>query len=134
MNTPAPLMPFLLVAVGGALGALARYGLGRWIGTFDGDYGTFPWATFTANVVGSLLMGLLAGYAVRNAAGEATTLLLGVGLLGGFTTFSTFSLEAVVMLQRGQAGAAFVYVAGSVLGGFAALYIGLTVMRGSAAG
>jgi CrcB protein len=75
-------------------------------------------------------MGLLAGWLARHAqGGEPLRLLIGVGLLGGFTTFSAFSLELMVLAERGQAGQAFIYAAVSVLAGLSALYIGLIAMR-----
>ena len=90
----------------------------------------FPWATLVVNVVGSLAMGLLAGWLARHgSAGESARLLLGVGLLGGFTTFSAFSFELMVLIERGNAGAAFAYAAISILAGLSALYLGLIVMR-----
>ena len=100
----------------------------QWLGpqTMSG----FPWATLAINVLGSLAMGLLAGWLGRQGdAGEPYRLLLGVGLLGGFTTFSAYTLELMVLIERGQGGQAFVYAAVSVLAGLSALYIGLIAMR-----
>jgi fluoride exporter len=95
-----------------------------------GGQRAFPWATLTVNVVGSLAMGLLAGWLARHGeGGESYRLLLGVGLLGGFTTFSAYSLELMLLIERGQAGQAFLYGAVSVLAGLSALYIGLIAMR-----
>ena len=75
-------------------------------------------------------MGLLAGWLARHgSAGETWRLLVGVGLLGGFTTFSAFSLEMMMLIERGQASTAFIYAAVSVLAGVTALYIGLIAMR-----
>ena len=90
----------------------------------------FPWATLTVNIVGSLAMGLLAGFLARHGpGGEQYRLFVGVGLLGGFTTFSSFSLEMMLLIERGQAAQGFIYAAVSVLAGLSALYIGLIAMR-----
>ena len=89
-----------------------------------------PRATLAANVIGSLAMGMLAGWLAKyGSGGEAYRLMLGVGLLGGFTTFSAFSLELMLLIERGQAGSAFAYGAVSVLAGLTGLYIGLIAMR-----
>jgi len=116
-------MPTLvLVMTGGALGAGARYGVGR---ALEGLLAQgWPWPTLAINVAGGFLMGLLAATLARGAAGENTRLALGVGVLGGFTTFSAFSLETVSLIARGQVTAALAYIAASVLGALAALYAG----------
>lgn len=132
MDALHPFIASLLVALGGAIGSVSRYQVGRWMTHWLGPQvvTAFPWATLAVNVVGSLAMGLLAGFLARHGpGGEQYRLLLGVGLLGGFTTFSSFSLEMMLLLERGQAGQAFVYGAVSVLAGLSALYIGLIVMR-----
>lgn len=140
MSSPAPLMPPLMaslhVALGGAIGAVLRYQLGRGMTHWLGPQAltAFPWATLAANVLGSMAMGLLAGFLARHGThgsfgGEQFRLLLGVGLLGGFTTFSSFSLEMMMLIERGQATQAFVYSLVSVLAGLSALYIGLIFMR-----
>jgi CrcB protein len=113
--------------LGGALGAGARYLAGRAALALPGS--DFPWGTLVVNLVGGLLMGLLAGVLARGGASEAWRLLLGVGVLGGFTTFSAFSLDAVTMIGRGDVGAALVYVFASVIGSIAALYAGLGLAR-----
>jgi CrcB protein len=82
------------------------------------------------NLLGSLLMGLLAGWLVRAGGSEQVRLFLAVGILGGFTTFSAFSLETFLMLQRGETAAAAAYVAASVIGGVFLLFAGLWLMRG----
>ncbi|MEM9084504.1 MAG: fluoride efflux transporter CrcB [Pseudomonadota bacterium] len=133
MSALAPsLPPTLLVAAGGAMGAVGRYQLGRAVTHLLGPNTGFPWGTLSANVIGSLAMGLLIGWLARyGAGGENARLLLGVGLLGGFTTFSAFSLELVLLIERGSPGLALVYAGASVLAGFGALYLGLVVMRGA---
>lgn len=120
------------VALGGGAGALLRYHLGRamtgWLG--PATVSAFPWATLAANILGSFAMGLLAGFLARHGpGGDHWRLLLGVGLLGGFTTFSAFSLELMLLMERGQASSAFIYAVVSVFAGLSALYIGLIVMR-----
>ncbi|MFK4057214.1 fluoride efflux transporter CrcB [Brevundimonas sp. NPDC046655] len=121
---------FLLVAAGGALGAIARYGLGLTVGRLAPG-AAWPWGTFAANIVGGLLMGLLAGWlALKAGAGqESIRLFAAVGVLGGFTTFSAFSLEAALMIERRELATAFVYVAGSVVLAIAALFVGLMIAR-----
>lgn len=116
----------LLVAAGGALGAVARYGVGRIL-----PVGGWPYATLTVNVVGGLLMGLLAGWlAFRGGASqESIRLFAAVGVLGGFTTFSAFSLETALMIERRQLGLAAAYVGLSVVLSVAALFIGLMIAR-----
>ena len=132
MDAPTPLVASLHVALGGAIGSVLRYQVGRamthWLG--PQAVTAFPWATLSVNILGSFAMGLLAGYLARyGEGGEQARLLLGVGLLGGFTTFSAFSLEMMLLIERGQAAQGFVYAAVSVLAGLTALYCGLIVMR-----
>ncbi|MCB2063406.1 MAG: fluoride efflux transporter CrcB [Novosphingobium sp.] len=134
MSSPTFLASSLLVALGGAIGAWLRFMVGRayvaWLGPIKAS--AFPWGTLTANVLGSLAMGLLVGWLARHgSASEGTRLLLAVGLLGGFTTFSAFSLEFALMVERGAMGIAALYVAVSLIAGFAALFAGLAVMRAS---
>ncbi|WP_312783740.1 fluoride efflux transporter CrcB [Brevundimonas sp.] len=124
------MMQFLLVAAGGALGAMARYGLGLTVGRLaPGE--AWPWTTLTANITGGLLMGLLAGWlALKAGAGqESIRLFAAVGVLGGFTTFSAFSLEAALMIERRELATAFVYAVGSVVLSIAALFVGLMIAR-----
>jgi fluoride exporter len=118
---------FLLVALGGALGAATRYGVSL---ALPARESVWPLATFLINVSGSLLIGLLAGWlATRDAGGEPWRLLLGVGVLGGFTTFSAYSLETLRMIERGDIVGASTYAIGSVIAGLAAVAIGLAVAR-----
>lgn len=118
---------FLIVAAGGALGAMARYGLGRLLPVSGG----WPWPTLAANVAGGLLMGVLTGWLAFRAGGgnETIRLFAAVGVLGGFTTFSAFSLETVLMIERRQFAMAGGYVAISVAASVIALFIGLILAR-----
>lgn len=132
MSALSPFMASVHVALGGAIGSVLRYQTGRamtqWLG--PQMVTTFPWATLAVNAVGSLLMGLLAGWLARHGeGGDQFRLLLGVGLLGGFTTFSAFSLELVLMMERGQYVFAALYLILSVALGVTGLIFGLAVMR-----
>ena len=132
MNAPSPFTASAMVFAGGGAGAVLRYQVGRWLTAVlgPGAVTAFPWATLTVNVSGSLAMGLLAGWLARyGTGGEQWRLLVGVGLLGGFTTFSSFSLELMLLIERGQGGMAFAYGAISVLAGLTGLYLGLIIMR-----
>jgi fluoride exporter len=119
----------LLVGAGGAFGAICRYLLG--VQTLRALGGGWPYGTFAANVVGGLAMGLLAGVLAHRGGvdQEKWRLLLGVGVLGGFTTFSAFSLETVLMIERRAYGAAGLYVVGSVVASVVALFMGLLIAR-----
>jgi CrcB protein len=120
------LSTLLQVAAGGALGAGARYlvnvGAMRLIGS------GFPWATLFVNVTGSFLMGLLVVLLVR-LGGNALAPFLMTGVLGGFTTFSAFSLDAARLWERGDGGLALAYVAGSVVLSLGALFLALRLAR-----
>ena len=129
----SPLVASLNVAVGGAAGSVLRYHAGRAAHSLAPAGSAFPWGTLAVNVAGSLLMGLLIGWLARGTmsetGAESTRLLLGVGLLGGFTTFSAFSAELVTMLHRGQIGMAGAYVAVSLVAGMAAVLAGLVTAQ-----
>jgi len=119
----------LLVAAGGATGAVLRYLLGaQALRNFGSGW---PYGTLAANVIGGLMMGVLAGtLALRGGADqEKWRLLLGVGLLGGFTTFSAYSLEVALMIERREWLSAMTYSLGSVVLSVAALFAGLLLMR-----
>ncbi len=93
---------FIAVAVGGAIGAVSRFGLSRWIQTIS-RHRDYPWGIFVCNVLGCLLMGILAGILIhRFALGPVWRAALLIGVLGGFTTFSSFTLDIVTMIQAGQ--------------------------------
>jgi CrcB protein len=118
----------LLVMLGGAFGAGARHLTGRAALALWGP--GFPWGTLAVNLIGGFAMGaLVAWLAARTGGNEALRYLLGVGVLGGFTTFSAFSLDAVLMLQRGDHGTALAYILASVIGSIATLFAGLQLSR-----
>jgi CrcB protein len=122
----------LLVMAGGAIGAAMRYQLGRLAFHLAGPNPRlpWPWGTLSANVIGGLVMGLFAGWlAARAQGGEHVRLFFAVGLLGGFTTFSSFSLETMLMIERGDGGLALGYVLASVVASVGALAAGLMLMR-----
>ncbi|MEM6439580.1 MAG: fluoride efflux transporter CrcB [Pseudomonadota bacterium] len=123
-------MTVLQVALGGAIGAALRWWLAgatvRWLG-----HG-FPWGTFAVNVIGSLVMGLAAAVLMERMHGDWGRFapFLMTGVLGGFTTFSAFSLDALFLIERGRHAAAAAYMGGSVLACVLALWLGLTLARG----
>lgn len=123
----------LLVAAGGGAGAILRYLLS--FALARGAAGAWPWPTFIANIAGGLAMGLLAGWLSLRSGdeGERMRLLLGVGLLGGFTTFSAFSLETLMMVERRAWGQAALYAGASVVLSTGAVFLGLLLMRRVAA-
>jgi CrcB protein len=121
-------MGFLIVFLGGGLGAALRHGVNltsaRLLGT------AFPYATLFENVTGSLAMGLLAGYfAFRSGAAQEWRLFLTTGVLGGYTTFSAFSLDAALLYERGELGLAALYVIASVALSIGGLFAGLALVR-----
>ncbi len=121
-------MGYLLVFLGGGLGAMARHGMNVGIGRLLGA--GFPHATLLVNVSGSLAMGLLAGwFALKGQAPQGLRLFLATGILGGYTTFSAFSLDAALLYQRGEIGLATLYVIASVAVSIAALFAGLWLVR-----
>lgn len=119
----------LLVASGGAVGAALRHLFG--IGTLKLFGSGLPFGTIGVNVLGSLLMGLLVAWLARAGGEGAQTLrlLFATGLLGGFTTFSSYSLDIVALYERGMVGTAAAYALGSVILGVAALFAGLAMGR-----
>jgi len=119
---------YLLVFVGGGLGATLRHAVNLACARLFGT--AFPWGTFLINVSGSLVMGVIAGYlSFRGAAAQPWRLFVMTGILGGYTTFSAFSLDAMLLYERGELGLALGYVAGSVVLALAGLAAGLLLMR-----
>ncbi|MEQ9507220.1 MAG: fluoride efflux transporter CrcB [Hyphomonas sp.] len=120
---------FLIVAAGGAIGAALRHGAG--LLSLRHLPANWPWATFSVNLIGGFAMGLVAGWFAYKATGggEDLRLFLATGLLGGFTTFSAFSLETLNLLRTGETGKALAYAATSVIFSVAALAVGLMLAR-----
>ncbi len=116
-------MRFIWVGLGGAIGSLLRYGVALMFGSTR-----FPWATLTVNIVGSFTLGVLLTYALGRWS-TTTTTALAVGLLGGFTTFSTFAWETFTIAQSGELGRSVVYLSVSLIGGLLAALAGFATGR-----
>jgi CrcB protein len=121
-------MNYLLVFIGGGLGSSLRYTINiacsRCLGA------AFPYGTFIINITGSTVMGLIAGYlAFKGEASQPWRLFVMTGILGGYTTFSAFSLDAALLYERGEIGLALFYVVGSVVLAIAGLFAGLALVR-----
>lgn len=121
-------MGYIIVFVGGGIGAALRHGVNQVTMRLWGS--GFPYGTLIVNIAGSLFMGLIAGYfAYRAEGGQHWRLFLTTGILGGFTTFSTFSLDIGLLYERGQFGLAAFYAVLSVMAAVAGLFAGLAAMR-----
>ncbi|EKS41060.1 MAG: fluoride efflux transporter CrcB [Bradyrhizobiaceae bacterium] len=121
-------MNYVLVFVGGGLGASLRHAVN--VGCARACGLNFPYGTFVINITGSLVMGLIAGYlAFKGEASQPWRLFVMTGILGGYTTFSAFSLDAVTLYERGEMGLALFYVVGSVVLSIAGLIGGLALVR-----
>jgi CrcB protein len=121
-------MNYVLVFVGGGLGATLRHVINMTCVRCMGA--AFPWGTFIINITGSTVMGLIAGYlAYKGEASQPWRLFLMTGILGGYTTFSAFSLDTAVLYERGELGLALAYVLGSVVLSIAGLFAGLALVR-----
>ena len=119
----------VLVGLGGCIGAVARYKLGGWVLHHSVDW-RFPAATFTVNLLGCLVAGVLAGFIERHHVfSPDTRLFLFTGLLGGFTTFSAFGVETVFLLRRGELAVALWYVALSVACCIVGLWLGMAIIH-----
>jgi CrcB protein len=123
----------LLVCAGGALGSGARYLVGIWAGQAWGT--PFPWGTLAVNLVGSFLIGVVMVLGLETGAiSTEMRIFLAVGVMGGFTTYSSFNHETLALAQRGQWGLAAAYVAATVLGGWFVGLLGLLLARAAASG
>lgn len=120
--------PYLLVGLGGALGAMARYGIGTAV---PAPANGFPLATALINIAGSLAMGVLIGVLAKTTPQyqNEIRLFVAVGIFGGFTTFSSFSLDAITLIERGDFLLVTAYILGSVVLSLAGLYVGLQATR-----
>jgi CrcB protein len=115
-------MEWILVAVGGALGAVSRHWLSGWVSDLTG--GAFPWGTLAVNVLGSFLLGVLVVWLEYMVDSGPARALLAFGVLGAFTTFSTFSYEAAALIQNGEWTRAMGYMGGSLAMGLAGVFLG----------
>ncbi|MDN5698232.1 MAG: fluoride efflux transporter CrcB [Rubrobacter sp.] len=120
-------MNTLLVAAGGAVGAALRYLLGGWMQSRLGP--EFPWGTFIVNVSGCLLIGAVLGLVERGALPSEARLFLAVGVLGGYTTFSTFGYETLRLVESGETIPALFNAVGQLALGLVAVYLGLAAAR-----
>ena len=121
-------MGYLIVFLGGGLGAVLRHSVNIAVARLIGT--AFPYATMIENVTGSLVMGILAAYfAFKGDASQHLRLFLTTGILGGYTTFSAYSLDVALLYERGEIGMAAIYATGSVLLSIAALFAGLALVR-----
>ena len=122
--------PYLIIFAGAGLGGMARHAVNMAAARFGL---AFAWGTLAVNIAGSFLMGLFAGYfAFRPGIGQHARLFLTTGILGGFTTFSAFSLDTALLVERHSYGLAAGYAVGSVAASVSALFFGLAVFRGGA--
>ncbi|MBI2253911.1 MAG: fluoride efflux transporter CrcB [Proteobacteria bacterium] len=125
-------MNYLIVFIGAGIGGAIRHGVNSATLRVLGP--DFPWWTLVINVLGSLTMGLVAGYfAFKGEASQSWRLFLTTGILGGFTTFSAFSLDTAMLYERGAVGPVAFYVLASVLLSIGAVFLGLAIMRSSLA-
>jgi CrcB protein len=127
-GTSGNAMNYLLVFIGGGIGSTLRHTINvvcaRCLGT------AFPYHTFIINITGSIVMGLIAGYlAFKGEAAQPWRLFLMTGILGGYTTFSAYSLDAALLYERGEIGLALFYVVGSVVFSILGLFAGLALVR-----
>lgn len=121
-------MEFLVVFIGSGIGGMLRYGVGRASLILWGP--AFPYGTMAINIVGSFAMGIVAGwFTARGGADQSLRLFLTTGIIGGFTTYSTFSLDFAFLWKGGYPLAALLYVGGSLVLGIGALFLGHALAR-----
>lgn len=118
-------MNFLMVFIGGGLGSICRYGIARWMKDYNGD---FPMGTFLANVISCIILGFLVAYTLKNEMNQGMKLMLLTGFCGGFSTFSTFSLETFQLLQSEDYTNAFANILLSLLVCLFCIFIGMKMM------
>jgi len=118
---------FLLVFIGGGFGSGLRYLIGKYV---NSSLGSFPIGTFTVNIIGSLLIGLILGYAAKeNSLSQNQVLLLATGFCGGFTTFSAFANENFQLLKTGDIMQFSIYTISSIVVGLIAVFIGIYIAK-----
>ena len=121
-------LAFILIFVGGGFGSMLRHGVNLASAALFGV--NFPYGTMIVNITGSFAMGVIAGwFALRGQGGQMMSLFLTTGILGGFTTFSAFSLDAALLWERNQTGGAILYVLASVVAAIIGVFAGLAAMR-----
>ena len=113
----------LLVGLGGFVGSSLRYSLGLWISKFN--EGAFPLSTLSVNLVGSIILGILVGFGIKSD--SSSYMLLGIGVCGGFTTFSTFALDGVRLIEQNQFFHLSIYLIGSVILGLLCCLLGFWI-------
>jgi fluoride exporter len=118
---------FLVIFIGGGVGAILRHAVNVACAARFGIH--FPSGTLAVNIVGSLLMGFVAGWFAFRGDGHLLRMFLATGIIGGFTTFSAFSLDAALLWERGQTAVAALYVSGSVAAGIVSVFAGIGIMR-----
>lgn len=118
---------FLIVGAGSFIGGMLRFAISRWVQIKM--LSTYPFGTFTVNMIGCFIIGLVMGYSERFNISLELRLLLATGFCGGFTTFSAFSIETMAMFRDGQIVPAFLYIVGSVIVGLVAVFLGYSVHR-----
>jgi CrcB protein len=122
-------MKYLMISLGGILGANARFLLGGWVQQRTADWSAFPWGTFLINVSGSFLLGLFMALFRHSTWNDNWRLLLAIGFLGAYTTFSTFEFESLQLWMDGSIGLALWNLVGSVAIGLAAVWLGVVAAR-----
>ncbi|MEM6771180.1 MAG: fluoride efflux transporter CrcB [Bacteroidota bacterium] len=122
-------MSWLFVFLGGGLGSLARYGTAQLFPPVELSEGDFPWATLAANILACIVLGVGLALLSKNALSKPLQLFLLTGFCGGFSTFSTYAAEILLLGEEGNSGAALAYLALSIIGGIGALWLALVMVR-----